>query len=641
MMPSLVSSWTKAAAPPPDFSVSQWADAKRMLPQSSAARGGRWVTDKTPYLRGIMDSASTPGVRVMVLEKCVQSGGTEAINNILGFHMEHDPCAMLLVQPTSEVADAYSKDRLDDMIRSTKALHDIVQTKRSVDSKSESTLALKMFPYGFLALGGANTPNTFARWSVRLAAGDDVDRFPAVVGDEGDPADLLANRTESFLDSLVIYVSTPTLKGGRIDSLYGRTDQRRFVVVCPACGREDWITWSDKKRFHVRYDDRDPETARIHCPDKEFGGCGAYMREPDRRQMIATAALQEPNFGWQPTVKAPEVGWRGFHLPAMVSTLGKVTLPALVEKWLSATARGKQSTRVFINTSLAEGWEDKASKKDPHPLYRRRESYGDGIEVPAAAVALTAGVDAQESGYFQILVTAWGPAQERWVVDWRRIPGDPKKAETRAELLKALGRRYQHASGVQLPIHATCVDTGWASEELYEFVLANQVRRIFATKGWGGKSGEPIIWKKTEKTYGEKGRPVTLYNINVDDLKAEIYSSIDIIDPGPYYTHFPLHESIDEEFFAQLCSEHREPVFNKWKVATHEVWVKDRPRNEALDCAGLCVVAFKLLNPNITQWAEAIAASTSSGASGETPGQQQTPSVGGRRVGRSNYMENS
>ena len=99
-----------------------------------------------------------------------------------------------------------------------------------------------MFPGGFLALGGSNTPQSFVRWAVRLAFGDDVDRWPDVVADEGDPTDLLSNRTTSFYDALSIFVSTPTLKRGRIDTLFERSDQRRYFAA--TCHRWDFIVWS-------------------------------------------------------------------------------------------------------------------------------------------------------------------------------------------------------------------------------------------------------------------------------------------------------------------------------------------------------------------------------------------------------------
>lgn len=594
----LFAAWMVGATPPPDFTVSQWADEHRRLPESSGARGGRWRTSSVPYLGGIMDAVHEPGVKKIAIEKSAQVGGSEAINNIIGYFIAHDPCPILLVQPTAEVADEYSKERLSDMLESTPALRQAVRDSQRgrAASKGDSTLKLKMFPGGYLALGGANTPNTFARRSVRLAIGDDVDRFPAVVGEEGDPADLLVKRTTTFHDGLVLMVSTPTLKKGRIDTLFTRSDQRRYHVRCPHCGHWDWITWSDVSHFHVLFEDRDPATARMQCPDEEHGGCGVWLYEPERRAMVAGGE-------WRPTAVAQEPGLVGFHLPAMVTTLGNASLSTWVADWLAAREKGKESLRVFINTTLAEGWEDKGSRMESSGLYNRRTAYGDtdDIEVPLWAAVLTCGVDVQENR-FEMQVQAWGLAGERAVVDWRSINGDPTKAETRAALLQALSRRYRHAAGVDLPIHATCIDSGYATDDVYDFVLAHQARRIFATKGVGGKSGEPIVMKPNEKRRGRGKRPVRLYPINVDDAKKEIYNALNQLEPGPSYIHFPAHvDSVDEEYFAQLCAEHREVRYDRRGIATHEVWVVDRERNEALDTAVLCLAAFRLLNPNVRQ----------------------------------------
>ena len=631
---SLIGQWSTAATPPPRLTVSEWADAHRRLPETSAARGAPWRTSFTPYLRGIMDSVNEPGVRRMALMKCAQSGGSESLHNIIGYFMQHDPCPMLLVHPSKEVAQEWSKERLDDMLRSSPALNAIVIDRPEGSARgrrAESTLTLKLFPNGYLALGGANTPNTFARRTVRLAMGDDVDRFPAVVGDEGDPAELLENRTITFWNGLTLFVSTPTLVGGRIDTLYKRSDQRRFTVRCPHCGRQDWITWSSADHFRVVYDADLPETARLACPSPDHGGCDARMTEQERRRMVATGA-------WRPTAIAKEPGLVGFHLPAMISTLGTINLSYLVAKWLAAREKGPESLKVFINTMLGEGWEERGARVDFQRLYDRREPYGDGVEVPAPAVVLTAGVDVQEDR-FELQVQAWGLAGERWLVDWRVIPGRPNAtdydAPTWAALLEALQRRYVHASGAQLPIHAACIDSGFATERVYDFVLAHQARKIFATKGFAGKSGGPIVGKPSNRTYGRRARPVRLYPINVDDAKAQVMNSLALAAPGAGYTHFPLDlETCDEEYFAQLCAEHREVRHNRGGIATHTVWVVDRERNEALDTAVLCLAAFRLLNPNVRQMLDALP-----GAAGRPlDGPPTPPAKPGRRVGRSGYL---
>jgi phage terminase large subunit GpA-like protein len=328
----------------------------------------------------------------------------------------------------------------------------------------------------------------------------------------------------------------------------------------------------------------------------------------------------------------------------MVSTLGDVTLERLVEKWLAARERGKESLRVFINTALAEGWEDRGARMNPHALSGRKEDYGEGIEVPAGAVALTAGVDVQDNR-FELMVQAWGLAGERWVVDWRTIPGNPKLPETREALWQALQRKYTHACGLLLPIHATCVDTGFATDEMYDFVLAHQSRNIYATKGFAGRTGDPIVGKPAGKTYGKGGRPVQLYPVNVDDAKGDIMEALAIAVVGPGYLHFSARlDTIDDEFFAQLCAEHRETRYNKAGVATHIVWVQDRDRNEALDCAVLCLAAFKRLNPNIRQMLESLTAAV---VASQAPPKvtdprpalpSPTPQPAGRRTSRSGYL---
>ncbi len=626
--PSLIPEWRAAFAPPPLLTVSEWADAYRFLPEASAARGGRWRTRETPYLRGIMDAPLEPGVRKIAIKKGSQVGGSEALHNIVGYFIEHDPCPMLFIHPTERVAEEWSKERLDNMLRSTAALEAVIQ-------EGQSSLLLKMFAGGYLALGGANSPNSFARRAVRIAAGDDVDRFPAVLENEGDPAELLDERTRTFLDGLTIYCSTPTLKKGRIDTLYERSDQRRYMLTCPSCGHFNWVEWQAPDRFHVVYQNDDASTARLACPDRDHGGCGELHDEPTRRQMVGAG-------DWQSTTSATEVGLVGFHLPATISTLGDVTLERLVQKWLGARQKGKESTRVFINTSLAEGWEDRGARMNPHALAKRREPYGAGIEIPAAAVAVTAGVDVQDNR-FEVHVVAWGPAEECWLVDVHVVPGDPKKAETRAGLLQALERKYIHELGPMLPIHATCIDSGYATDEVYDFVKAYEQRRIFATKGIAGRSGEPIVGKPSDKQYGKSPRPVRLYPINVDDAKSHVYSALDLGEPGPGFVHFPLgHDAVDEEYFAQLCAEHKETRYNRAGIATHVIWVQDRDRNEALDAMVLNRAAYRLLNPNIRQMMTSLqqqAPTVVPAPSSSTPPTPAAPAAAPqRRVSHSSYL---
>lgn len=587
--------WNAVAAPPELRTVSEWADERRMLPQTSAARGAKWRTNAVPYLRAVMDAVNEVGVTKIALKKAAQVGGSEAIHNILGYFMEYDPCPILLVHPTIEVSEEWAKDRLKDMIESTPALKAVVEPN--------GTLKYIEFDNGYLAVGGANTENTFARRSVRVAIGDDVDRFPAVVGEEGDPADLLVARTTTYDDPISIFVSTPTVVGGRIDSLYDRSDQRRYFVCCPSCHRWDHITWSDKQHFSITWDSRDSSTARVECPAPEYGGCGAQMFESERRAMIALGQ-------WRPTAEPKEAGLVGFHISMMLSTFPAVTLPYLVESWFGANAAGKESLRVFINTKLGEAYEERGTGMDPQGLLTRREDYGAGVEVPAGAVAITAGVDVQ-GNRFEGQVIAWGLAEERWVIDVFVVNGDPTLSETQNQLIGQLNRKYTHACGALLPIHAVCVDSGFVAEDMYKFVARHEsYRRIYATKGVPGKLGEgTLMLKPSEKRRkgGTTDRPVRLYFINTDVAKRNVMNALAQPLPGPNYYHLPSHlDMVNEEFTAQLCAERWRATKGRSGAIVGGLWEQLRERNEALDTAVGALAAYRLLNPNIRQMLEAL-----------------------------------
>lgn len=566
----LVAAVMPMMAPPPELTVSEWAEERRRLPASSAARGARWRNDTAPYLREIQDAANDSSVRRLAVMGAAQSGKSESLMNMLGFWMENDPSTVLVLKPSFEDAKRLSRGPLADMIRTTPTLSAIVRRRRAsrAGHDAESTLLEKQYPGGSLILAGAGTPNSYAGVAARRAVADEFERFPIL--DEGAPDILLANRTTSFYDGLVVFISTPLLVDGLIDAQFKLTDQRRYHLTCPTCGHVTWTAWRDEARFHVVFTDRDAETARLACPH-----CGAKHSEVVRRQMVAAGV-------WKPTAAPVDATARGYHVPAMISTLGDVTLSRLAQKWLAARASGPASLRVFINTTLAEPWEDRGARIQPHALASRLEDHG-AVEVPAPVVCLTAGVDVQLNR-FEVQVLGWAPGSESWVIDAHVVPGDPSQPEVQVALLAALDEQYRHASGVVLPILATAVDSGFLPEKVAYALAARRPRRVFAVKGVGGRLSEPSILKYDPRT------PPAL--INVDGLKLEVALGLEMATSGPGFMHLN-RRCCDEDYLSQLCAEHRE-TRRKNGVATM-VWVEDRAENHALDTATYARAALKLL----------------------------------------------
>ena len=105
-----------------------------------------------------MDACSDPKVKEVVVMAGAQLGKSEALLNIIGFHIDHDPCPILMLQPTESMAQAFSKDRIaNGLLRATPVLQGKVKDPRARDSNN--TTLHKIFPGGSISLVGANSPS--------------------------------------------------------------------------------------------------------------------------------------------------------------------------------------------------------------------------------------------------------------------------------------------------------------------------------------------------------------------------------------------------------------------------------------------------------------------------------------------------
>ena len=183
--------------PDPNFTVSSWADNHRILSSISSAEPGPWRTDRTPYLKEIMDclSPSHPCEKVVFM-KGAQIGGTECGNNWMGFVIHHAPGPMLIVNPTVETAKRTSKMRIDPAIENCPALKEKVSDPRSRDSGN--TILMKEFPGGVLVMTGANSAVGLRSMPIRYLFLDEVDGYPDDAAGEGDPLNLAIQRTATF-----------------------------------------------------------------------------------------------------------------------------------------------------------------------------------------------------------------------------------------------------------------------------------------------------------------------------------------------------------------------------------------------------------------------------------------------------------
>jgi phage terminase large subunit GpA-like protein len=514
-----------ALEPPPKQTVSEWADANRRLSPEASAEPGEWRTDRAPYQKGILDALSpnSPYERVVFMSSS-QVGKSECLNSFIGYIIDRDPGPTLVVLPRVEDGEAWSKDRLAPMLRDTPCLRGKVADVRSRDSNNR--ILHKRFPGGSITIAGANSPAGLAMRPIRYVLLDEVDRYPASAGTEGDPVALAVKRSSTWWNRKIFLASSPTAKGAsRIESWWLRSNQSSFWLPCPECGEYQVLMWEQ-----LEWPEGQPDLAQYRCEH-----CQALIPPHRKPWMLARGEWRAAH---------PKSKIAGFWINQLYSPWKD--WPETAVESVEAKAGGPETWRTFVNTSLGRPYDDEAETSvDIAALMNRRESFG--ARLPAGVAVLTAGIDLQVDRA-ELELVGWGRGEESWSVGYYTFPGDPSAPALWKQLDEFLSREWVHEYGIKLPVAACAIDSGFHTEMVYQFTRERYHRRIFAVKG---KAGSIPVWPRrpTRNTIGRT--PVWI--IGVDSAKSVILSRLKIEQPGPGYSHFPMERTA--EWFEQLLSE--------------------------------------------------------------------------------------
>lgn len=607
-------------APPPLLKVSEFAEREIVLTSGPLA-GTRWRNSFAPYQVGIMDGFHEDGVEIVVVMGSSQWGKTSIAVNVVGYHIKHEPCTILIVEPTVDpMATDFSTNRLEPVIEASPALQACFNKKKSKDA--QNTKLNKRFRGGSLALAGANSAASLAARPTRLLILDEVDRYPLELPGEGNTIAIAMKRTTTFRRrKRILMLSSPTTEGAPIHDWYERGDQRKYYVPCPECGVMHPFEWAN-----VRWENDDPLTARMHCP--------ACDHPIDDAARVAILARGE----WRATKPIRrEKRIISFHMWEAYSPLA--ALSEIVANFLTANKKKKAGDRselhTWQNTTLGEPVEvDEGEGVESNTLTARRELVAPDVDVPYGACCLTMGVDVQDDR-LELIVVGWGPGEESWIVDRDTLPGDTSQPGPWAQLDEVLDAPYRHAGGVMLHIQATCIDSGGhRTTMVYDYAEKKSARRVYAIIGRDGQ--RPIVSSPSPKRWGRNQRQVPLYTIGVDAAKGLLVDRLKLTVKGPGYIHLPHTDWCDDEFAAQLTSE---KLVRRMKRGERvQVWKKTRPRNEALDCWVYATAAMRLLNPRLQVMAAQLQAT--SAPPPPTPGQPVAagPTARRPRFTRSKYL---
>lgn len=605
----------QALRPLPNLSVSDWADQYRMLSSESSAEPGRWRTDRAPYQRDIMDAFTDLRIRRVVVMSCSQVGKSDVMNNVIGRFAHLAPAPILMIQPTVDMAQDYSKSRIAPMIRDTKALRDIFRDVKS--RESGNTILSKLFPGGRLIMGGANSPAGLASRPIKILLADEVDRFPDSAGTEGDPVDLAAKRMTTFWDRTMGLFSTPTNAGeSRIEVEYLDGTQEEWQHQCPNCGEYHLLTHrSMVMDTETVKDGRKKEHTHVksvswRCPD-----CGFTFSENEMRRQPQKYVAKNPT--------AIRNHVRSFFVNCWASPW--ISWADVMQEWVDAKGDPERE-KVVVNTRFGEPYERTRSYDDIDKLMARREPYN--AELPDGVLILTAAVDVQDNR-LEYEIVGWGEEEECWGIKKGIILGAPDTPAVWRQLDEQLDREYHFADGTGLLVARTFIDSGGHyTSEVYRYSLLRLARQRFAVRG-SSTMGVPIIHKYS-KAQAYRGRTIPLVLIGTDSGKQYVMDRLAIDVPGPRYFHFPLDKSeqdavneilwnhgYDEIYFQGLTAEEKQPQKRNGSIVYRWVNVAKDHRNEPLDLRVYNLACLASIAPDFSRLKALM--------TGETAGEKRRP----------------
>lgn len=570
--------------PDPLQTVAEWSDQHVRLP-SKVAEPGKWRTSRTPFLKEIMEclSPSHPCTDVVFM-KCVQIGGTQVGVNWIGYVIDRAPGAMLVFEPTKELAKKISKEKVKDMLELTDCLRGKVRDPRERDSGNNTYT--KEFIGGFVNFIGCNSAVGMRSTPARFVMIDEVDGCPLDVNGEGHPVDLAKNRVATFARHKIFKLSTPgQADTSRIEPEYKAGSRGRYHVPCPFCGVYQHLRWG---QLVYKFDGvAMTERAAYQCES-----CQVLIPEFHKGDMLARGRWVHED---------PENPVRSFHINALYQPYGwALRWSKLASDWIAANEDVKRGDvrklKTFVNTILAETWQEKGEKADEEDLYNRREVYE--APCPSGVLVLTAAVDLQDNR-IEAEIDGWGINEENWSIAKRVFPGSPAQPMVWKDLTDWLQRKWMHACGLALRVECVVIDTGGHHTKQAYWYVRKYRGRCYAIKG-SNQAGAPLVPPRPTKP---KGASIHLYHVGTVAAKDTIFARLMPSEDQAVSIHFPISDEYDREHFRQLAAEEKRKIYDKGVEKGYH-YVKIRARNEALDLKVYNLAAMSLLNPNFEKLAE-------------------------------------
>lgn len=621
---------------------------KRMTPSQAAERYVRihrageaplkYDLSQTPYSRKVLDSCGSRRFDQVVFCASQQSGKTQPILGLMGYHAIVDPADLMLIEKNEKEARNFTNLRLDRTIECSPEWAACLTGR-----KKDDTVQDKTYKNGAWHSIAYPATNVIAGKPTRVNIVTDHDRTRPLIG-HGSLFDLLHKRSETHGARRMTFAeSSPghlVIEDGKVDldtgeilplekheappcdgilGLYNRGTRERWYWPCDECRH-----WFIPEFECIRYDYETgmqwmdvAESARMECPMCH------HRHHPARK-----AALNEQGVWCGPDqqilldgrVDGPErrTTMASFWLPGPASFMQRWGAMAVTYEQAKIQYEQTGSEEELMATVLSDQAKPytpmrraKARTADELEERSAQESWPPGV-VPPGVRFITAQVDIGK-GKFDVMVCGWGVDLECWILDrWKSVNVDPSKRleDWESVIRDQVIRRVYPVAGLKdrymgMKVVA-CDSKGEEGVTDMAYAFWRQLRKARLTDRFMLISGQPAglrlsVGKPEKSSHRQKearrkfveANMADVYTINSNLTKDAADKYLAREDAGGRYVHFGRH--LPRYIFAELTSEIRNDKGRWEKSGSHTP-------NESLDLFGYGIAACWALQADKMDW---------------------------------------
>ena len=538
---------------PEDITVSEAAARYRRV-TAVDAKPGAWRNDLVPHAAEAMDIFQQPWVKEVWLCWPERTAKTNVMLNCVAAVTrgirDLTPGNIFWLEPAEDDGGSNVKTKIIPMFRESPKLKKYLSTRADDTGKKLISFAhgMHLFP------ASANSARTMANYFGKYCFGNEVDKYPLIVGTETDPIKLIRKRGRDVRNSKYMFGSTPA---GRF--IYKGTMNCRQVLKrmsrCPHC--EELILMDDDHL--VIPTDATPE--QVENGEVTVGyscnACGAIWDEADRDKAYHGGKFVAVKGA---DVKKPLTV--GLHASALPFPM--IPLAEYCGKYLRSKNGDRADKIDYSHGYKVEDFTEEATgATSEETILKFRDEDLPRNVVPADTARLCITVDTQQSSFYY---TIWSYGYAPQIKMHMVAHGIVEQFEDMEGLLQS--EAYKNHDAVVYRINNGLIDSGGTRREyqkhsrtveVYEF--CSRVRALLPFKGMHGRTGDLVTYKDVATFPGtNKKIPGGLKRANIrvdmfkDDLERRLAAEPD--DPQAVSFHADIDSAFAKHFTAETKDEH-------------------------------------------------------------------------------------